>query len=218
MKKTWSLTDIQVSEILSTPISRLLATELGQLREKIAQYEVNKARLEVLLSDEQSLDDEIVCQINEFKAFSGNRRAKFDQISLKPVVKTAAPKALSLKDQILKEGKEIGMTRTQINEFINNRSSYGANRSGWDNYKEQYELRKQLTTREGKKYRKECLEGLKAKAEELGMAKRGKNAWGAFIKGREKLTLAKIREDLASWPGVDAKKMQKCCNISAKNT
>ena len=209
IKKTWTLTDLQVSEILSTPISRLLATELGQLKEKIAQYEVNKSKLMGFLSNEQSLDDEIVLQINEFKAFSGNRRAKFDQITTTPVVKKVPPKVLSLKDQILKEGKEIGMTRTQINEFIDNRSSYGANRSGWDNYKEQYELRKQLTTRDGKKYRKEYLEGLKAKAEESGMAKRGKNAWGAFIKGREKSTLAKIREDIMSWPGVDIKKLQK---------
>ncbi len=209
LKKTWKLTDLQASEVLSTPISRLLATELSQVEEKIALFKSKKGVLEGILISDQLMDEEIINQISEFKALSGGRRAKFDQITTAPVAKVVPPKPLTLKEQILKEGKEIGMTRTQINEFINNRSTYGGNRSGWEKYKDQYELRKQLTTRDGKKYRKEQLENIRRAAEESGMAKRGKNAWGAFIKDRDKLSLGKIREDLCSWPGVDTKKFKK---------
>ena len=216
LKKTWKLTDLQVSEVLSTPISRLLSTELSQIKSKIDEFRSKKKGLNSLLTSDQLMDEEIISQIGDFKVLSGGRRAKFDQVTAPSVIKVVLPKPLSLKDQILKEGKEIGMTRTQINEFIDNRSSYGANRSGWEKYKEQYELRKQLTTRDGKKYRKECLDKMRSDAEASGMAKRGKNAWGAFIKERDKLTLAKICEDLCKWPGIDAKMMQSRCIMGPK--
>jgi DNA gyrase subunit A len=217
VQKTWKLTTLQATEVLNTPLSRLVGTEVADLKAKIDDLEGKRAKLTSIISDDGAMDQEIMSQVAEFREFSGNRRAKFDQISQPPVVKQpVVAKPLSLKDQILKEGKEIGMTRTQINEFINNRSTYGANKAGWDKYKEQYELRKQLTTREGKKYRKEYLEGLKTQAEALGMAKRGKNAWGAFIKGREKLTLAQIGKDLATWPGVDSKSLLKYTKNSLK--
>jgi DNA gyrase subunit A len=209
VQKTWKLTPLQATEVLNTPLSRLVGTEIGDLKAKIEELEGKKTKLTFILSNEGAMDREIMAQVTQFREFSGNRRAKFDQISQTPVVKQpTVAKPLSLKDQILKEGKEIGMTRTHINEFINNRSTYGANRAGWDKYKDEYELRRQLTTREGKKYRKEYLGGLKDQAEASGMAKRGKNAWGAFMRGREKLTLAQIRKDLASWPGIDSKPCQ----------
>lgn len=210
IRKTWSLSETQASEVLGTPLSRLLSTEITDLKEKISLLNDEQSKLEGFLSDEGAMDDEIVSQISQFKALSGGRRAKFDQIILsspEPVKKE--PKKTSLKDEILKEGKEIGMTRAKINEFINNRSVYGANRSGWEKYKEKYELERQLSTREGRKYRKSYLMGLKSHAEESGMAKRGKNAWGAFISGRENLSLTQIVQDLGTWPGIDKKKLQK---------
>jgi DNA gyrase subunit A len=202
IQKTWKLTPLQAKEVLDTPLSRLVATEVDQLREKIASLESEKAKLEGILSDNNLLDQEIIAQVTSFKAFSGSRRAKFDQVDVKTVVRE---KTLSLKEQILKEAKEMGMGRREIQEFFKNREKHGK----WEGYKEKWLLDKQLSTREGRKERKLYLSDLKAKAEQCGMSKRGAKGWSSFIKGREDDSLPSIRKAILEWEGVDKKRLGK---------
>lgn len=202
VKKTWKLTDLQVNEVLTTPISKLITTEIDELKQKITILEAQKAKYELYLANSDELDKEMIAQVAEFKVFSGSRRAKFDVVEVKKVV---VERQLTLKERVTKEGKELGMSRSEINEYVNNRGKYRS----WEIYKEDFELKRQLTTREGRKQRKEVLAELKTHAESCGMAKRGRLAWAKFMDGRGEYSIRVIKDDLLNWEGVDKVKLRK---------
>ncbi len=202
IKKAWKLTDLQVGEVLSTPISKLIATEIEELKAKIASFEAKQAQLELYLTDSGELDKEMMAQIAEFKVFGGTRRAKYDVVEVKKVV---VQKQLTMREKVTQEGKELGMSRTEINEYIKNRGKYRS----WEQYKEDFELKQQLTTRDGRKKRKERLSQLKTHAEACGMAKRGRLGWTEFMKSRQNDSLSSITDDLLNWQGVDKAKLKK---------
>lgn len=202
IQKTWKLSLLQAREVLSTPISTLVGSEITDLKEKIANLTEKLAKLKGLLSDDALLDEEIMAQIAKFKEFSGSRRAKYDLIEVK---KVTVEKVLSLKEKILLEAKEMGMGRREVGDYLKNREKLGK----WDIFKENWLLNKQLTTREGRKERKQYLAELKTKAEQCGMSKRGAKGWNSFMKGRENNSLESIRRDIEGWEGVDKKKLAK---------
>lgn len=202
IKKTWKLTNLQVGEVLNTPISKLIGTEIDELRARIAALEAKQAQFELFLSDSNELDKQMVAQIAEFRAFSGSRRAKYGEVEVKKVV---VEKQLTLKERITEEGKRLGMSRGEINEYIKNRGKYRS----WEQYKEDFELKQQLTTREGRKKRKEVLAQLKTHAESCGMAKRGKLGWSGFMNGREEASIKSIKDALLGWGDVDKAKLKK---------
>lgn len=88
LRSKWSLSEFQAEEVLKTPLSRLIKTEIADLKAKIASLRGRKAEIATILASEDRLDDEIVTQITTFKGFSSSRRAKYHTSEAKTSLKT----------------------------------------------------------------------------------------------------------------------------------
>ena len=88
IKKQWSLTDFQASEVLKTPLSKIIRTEIAEIKDEICQILVRRTEIQSILASSEALDSLLVEQITEFKAFSSPRRAKYAQEEVKTSLKT----------------------------------------------------------------------------------------------------------------------------------
>lgn len=207
LKKQWKLSDVQVQAVLSMPLSRLVNAERLELQSQKSELETQVAYLTGLMNDSAKMSSHIVEQIQSLKEFADKRRSELVSKSSIGVEKAKTTtksgrrqvKLPSLKDKIKSEGKKLGMKRTEVAKFFVDNAGNTDLKARWDEFKENWEHNRSLTTRAGRVQRKEALEALKASAIKRGLPKRGQYCWNKFIEGKEKDKIAHIEQVLKTW-------------------
>jgi DNA gyrase/topoisomerase IV subunit A len=189
------------------PLSRLVNAERLELQSQKSELETQVAYLTGLMNDSAKMSSHIVEQIQSLKEFADKRRSELVSKSSIGVEKAKTTtksgrrqvKLPSLKDKIKSEGKKLGMKRTEVAKFFVDNAGNTDLKARWDEFKENWEHNRLLTTRAGRVQRKEALEALKASAIKRGLPKRGQYCWNKFIEGKEKDKIAHIEQVLKTW-------------------
>ena len=206
----WGLSEIQAGAVLSMPLSRLVNTEKLELDTEKATLQARKDLLNGIINDKTKMDEHIIAQVGEFKQFADKRRSVLVnsseiKVEKAKVVRTSTlrrAKIISPVVKIKQEGRGLGMKRKDVNEFFRSVAGSTQIKQEWEDFKTKWSNAQQLTTRKGKKERREVLEGLKAAAIARGLDKRGQRGWNAFMDSMtnaEKATINEIEVGLDAW-------------------
>jgi DNA gyrase subunit A len=198
--KTWKLSPDLAKYVISIPISTLIATESGKVRNEADDLRSRINTLEPLCHEGGDLDLHICDQIASLRPLCGPTRAVWMSESVRET-KVSKPAVQGERERIIEEGKALGLTARAINKWLKENLGTGKLKEKWEEYKAEYAHRLQMTTREGKKQRKELLDSMRSLAESRGMPKRGKWAWNAFIATCESDRIDTIRAKLETWLG-----------------
>ncbi len=193
----WKLNQDVARYVIGIPVSTLINTESNKVREQHASVSQEIDTLKPLCHLGPELDSHICAQISSMRGLYDPARAEWMTETIdKAPVKT---KPLTARDQIVIEGKSLGMTTRAVNKWITDNIGTGNLHESWGEYKKQHKHRVQMTTRAGRAERKQQLESMKSHALSQGMPKRGKYAWNAFIKTCCDKSIDEIRVKLNSW-------------------
>lgn len=198
VSKTWKLTTDLAKHVIGIPISTLIATESGKVKEECAELEGQMANLIPLCSPGGELDTHICGQIASLRPLCGPARSVWMTEGI-PETPQSKPAVKGERDRIVDEGKALGLTTRAVNKWLKENVGTGKLASKWEEYKAEYTHRLQMTTRDGKRQRKEILQEIKNSAESRGLPKRGKWAWNAFIATCESDRIDTIRAKMSEW-------------------
>lgn len=198
VSKTWKLTTDLAKHVIGIPISTLIATESSRVKAECEVLEGEIANLLPLCSPGGKLDTYICDQITALRPLCGPARSVWMTEGI-PETPQAKPAVKSERERIIEEGKALGLTARAVNKWLKEHIGTGKLASRWEDYKAEYAHRLQLTTREGKRERKQILEEMRALAEGRGMPKRGKFAWNAFIDTCNLDRIDTIRAKMEVW-------------------
>lgn len=207
LKKRRKLSDVQVSAVLSMPLSRLVNAEKLELQSQKSDLEARVALLTGLISDPAQMSTHIISQIELLKEFADKRRTQIIEKGdvgaekAKTTTKdgTRRVKMPSQKDRIKEEGKNVGMKRTELAVFFAENAGNTDLKAKWTQFKDDWQHNKSLTTRVGRAERRGVLESIKANAIKRGLPKRGQYCWNKFIEGKESLKIADLEAQLKDW-------------------
>ena len=207
LKKRWKLSDAQASAVLAMPLSRLVNAERLELKKEREELQQKYNELQVLINEEEAMDAHIIDQVQSFKKFTDTRRTELvnvEEIGAKKAKIIAPPRAPRVKipaprDLIKQKAKQIGMKRTLVAQFLQDNASGQNIKAKWEEFVEDWQHEQQLTTRKGATERKKQLDELKKWGLSKGMRTRGQYAWNSFIKGREKMKIKELKEELKAW-------------------
>lgn len=205
--KKWKLSVPQAQAVLVMPLSRLVNAERLELKKEKDELQQKYDELQTLINDSAAMDKHIIEQIRELKKFSDTRRTELvdpAEIGAEKAKVIAPPRARKVKmptpkDIIKKKAKDMGMKRTLVAKFLADNVSGKDIQSKWEEFVEDWQHEQQMTTRKGAAERKKQLDELKKWGLGKGMRTRGKYAWNAFIKGREKLKIKDLKTELKAW-------------------
>jgi len=196
--KTWKLSTDLAKHVIGIPISTLIATESSKVKSECEALEGEIANLLPLCSPGGELDTYICDQITALRPLCGPARSVWMTEGI-PETPQAKPAVKSERERIVEEGKALGLTARAVNKWLKEHIGTGRLRDKWEAYKAEYAHRLQMTTREGKRERKQILEEMRALAEGRGMPKRGKFAWNAFIDTCNLDRIDTIRAKMEVW-------------------
>ena len=207
LKKRWKLSDVQASAVLSMPLSRLVNAERLELKQEKDELQQKYEELQTLINDAKAMDAHIIAQVQELKRFADSRRTELidpKEIGVEKAKTIAPPRARKVKiptpkDLIKQKAKQIGMKRTLVAQFLQDNASGQNIKAKWEEFVEDWQHEQQLTTRKGATERKKQLDELKKWGLSKGMRTRGQYAWNSFIKGREKMKIKELKEELKAW-------------------
>lgn len=211
LEKQWGLDSVQSAAVLAMPLSRLVNAEQLELKAQKADLEARVAELALIMSNQVEMDNHIVSQLSELKALGDKRRSVLvtqaeigvEKVKITTKSGTRRVKLPSPKDLIKAEGKKMGMRRPDLVKFFEQSVSAPSIKSAWEEYKENWEHEKSLTTNAGKAKRKKALEAMKEEAIKRGLPKRGKSSWVSFLaaggEARVKAKLSVLEKELKDW-------------------
>ena len=207
LRKKWKLSAAQAQAVLAMPLSRLVNAERLELKREKDELQQKYDDLQSLINDSAAMDKHIIEQIRNFRQFADKRRTELvdpNEIGAEKAKVIAPPRARKVKpptpqEMYKRKGKELGMKRTIVAKFLAENQMGKDIAAKWVNFVEDWEHEQQMTTRKGAAQRKKLLEELKKWGKSQGMRSRGKYAWNAFIAGREKTKIKKLREELKEW-------------------
>ncbi len=211
VSKIWKLPSDLAKHVIGIPISTLIATESSKVKEECEMLESQISKLLPLCSPGGELDTYICGQIASLRALCGPARSVWMAESI-PETPQAKPAVKGERERIVEEGKALGLTARAVNKWLKEHIGTGRLRDKWEAYKAEYVHRLQMTTREGKRERKQMLEEIRTLAESRGMPKRGKFAWNAFLAtctlDRIDVIRAKMEEWLTNLPNANVRQDQ----------
>lgn len=207
LKKRWKLTDLQVSAVLSMPLSRLVNAEKLELQSQKSDLEAQMALLMGIIGDQTQMDAHIIAQVESLKEFVDKRRTKIvekaeigaEKAKITTSGGTRRVKLPSAKDKIKEEGKKMGMKRTELARFFTETAGSTDIKAKWGEFVENWKHARSLSTREGRAERKIQLEKMKQEAIRRGLPKRGQYCWNKFIEGREKDRIKDLEIAIKEW-------------------
>jgi DNA gyrase subunit A len=211
VSKIWKLPSDLAKHVIGIPISTLIATESGRVKAECEELENQMAKLLPLCSPGGELDTHICDQIASLRPLCGPARSVWMTEGI-PETPQAKPAVKGERERIVEEGKALGLTARAVNKWLKEHIGTGRLRDKWEAYKAEYAHRLQMTTRDGKRERKQMLEEIRTLAEGRGMPKRGKFAWNAFIDtcnlDRIDVIRAKMEEWLTNLPNANVRPNQ----------
>jgi DNA gyrase/topoisomerase IV subunit A len=196
--KTWKLPIDLAKHVIGIPISTLIATELSKVKAECETLEVEIAKILPLCSEGGELDTYICDQITALRPLCGPARSVWMSEGI-PETPQAKPAVKGERERIVEEGKALGLTARAVNKWLKENLGTGKLTSRWEEYKAEYVHRLQMTTRKGKKERKQILEKIRSSAETKGLPKRGKWAWKSFIDTCNLDRIDVIRDKMEEW-------------------
>lgn len=198
VSKAWKLTPDLAKHVIGVPVSTLITTESEKVKAECKELEQQIAKLLPLCSPGGDLDIYICGQITALRPLCDPARSVWMAEGI-PETPQAKPAVKGERERIVEEGKALGLTVRAVNKWLKENLGTGKLASKWEEYKAEYEHRLQMTTRDGKKQRKEMLEEIRSLAETKGLPKRGKNSWNSFISTCESERIGVIRGKMEEW-------------------
>jgi DNA gyrase subunit A len=198
VSKAWKLTLDLAKHVIGVPVSTLITTESEKVKAECKELEQQIAKLLPLCSPGGDLDIYICGQITALRPLCDPARSVWMAEGI-PETPQAKPAVKGERERIVEEGKALGLTVRAVNKWLKENLGTGKLASKWEEYKAEYEHRLQMTTRDGKKQRKEMLEEIRSLAETKGLPKRGKNSWNSFISTCESERIGVIRGKMEEW-------------------
>lgn len=198
VSKVWKLTPDLAKHVIGVPVSTLIATESEKVKAECKELEQQIAKLLPLCSPGGELDAYICDQITALRSLCGPARSVWmtEGIPETPQAKLAVK---GERERIVDEGKALGLTARAVNKWLKENLGTGKLASRWEEYKAEHVHRLQMTTRDGKRERKQMLDEIRSSAEAKGLPKRGKFAWNAFIATYESERIDLIRAKMEEW-------------------
>ena len=193
----WKLSEELARYVIGIPVSTLIATESDRVKGQRDELSDRIDKLTPLCSPGAELDTHICGQIASLRGLCGPARSVWMSESIPETPKTE--KVLTVKDKVLAEAKEIGISTRAANSWIRDNMGTGKILEKWTEYKEEYAHRVQMTTRQGKKERSEQLAEIRSDAVGKGLPSRGKYGWNAFISTCSNDRIAVIRGKMEVW-------------------
>ena len=193
----WKLSEELARYVIGIPVSTLIATESDRVKGQRDELSDRIDKLTPLCSPGAELDTHICGQIASLRGLCGPTRSVWMSESIPETPKTE--KVLTVKDKVLAEAKEIGISTRAANSWIRDNMGTGKILEKWTEYKEEYAHRVQMTTRQGKKERSEQLAEIRSDAVGKGLPSRGKYGWNAFIATCENDRITVIRGKMEVW-------------------
>jgi DNA gyrase/topoisomerase IV subunit A len=208
VSKAWKLTLDLAKHVIGVPVSTLITTESEKVKAECKELEQQIAKLLPLCSPGGDLDIYICGQITALRPLCDPARSVWMAEGI-PETPQTKPAVKGERERIVEEGKAIGLTSRAVNRWLKENLGTGKLVSKWEDYKAEYVHRLQMTTREGKRERKQILEEIRTLAESRGLPKRGKFSWNAFIDtcnlDRTDVIRAKIEEWLTNLPNANVR-------------
>lgn len=133
VSKGWKLSAELAEYVIAIPISTLIATESGKVRDKLRQVQDQIRSLEPLCQTGSDLDRYIISELRSFKSLSSPSRSEW--LETRPdFTAPSQPRAISVRDQIVEEAKSLGMSTRAINKWIRENVGGGVE-SRWAQHK-----------------------------------------------------------------------------------
>lgn len=203
--KKFKLSQAQAQAVMSMTLSQLVKSEKAQLlAEKKSLLSHNK-KLEDLIENKNSLDSYILSELKSLRdTYGDDRRTRIlknlpitvskvkQSVARQKKEKSATPQT-SL-EKIKQEAKSVGITRKNLNKFIEDCKSQGKPiTKAWPSFKQHYI---EFISPAGKRERRAKLSELKSKAYAAGMPRRGKNSFTTWYEARQNLVYDDLVKDL----------------------
>jgi DNA gyrase subunit A len=208
VSKAWKLTPDLAKHVIGVPVSTLIATESEKVKSECKELEQQIAKLLPLCSPGGDLDIYICGQITALRPLCDPARSVWMAEGI-PETPQAKPAVKGERERIVDEGKALGLTARAVNKWLKENLGTGKLASRWEEYKAEHVHRLQMTTRDGKRERKQILEEMRAISESRGMPKRGKFSWNAFLStcnlDRIDVIRAKMEEWLTNLPNANVR-------------
>jgi DNA gyrase subunit A len=194
---TYNLTSLQTKAILDMSLKALVKQQHQELLSEHKKLTAHLKKLQKLVSSKSNIKEYIKSELESLKSlFEGDiRRSQLIQevheLKAKP---TSAPEPTTLKDNIISEGKKLGMSAREISEFLSKHAGSGVKKA-WEEFKSQAEF----STAAGRRQRNQKLSELKQKALKQGLPTKGKNGWNAFMVNKERMPYPKVEKEMKKW-------------------
>jgi len=207
LRKKWKLSVSQAQAVLAMPLSRLVNAERLELKREKDELQQKYDGLQALVNNSEAMDKHIIDQVRSFRQFADKRRTELvdpNEIGAEKARVMAPPRTRKIKpltpqEIYKKKAKALGMKRTIVAKFLTENKMGKDISDKWDKFVEDWQYEQQMTTRKGAAQRKKQLDELKKWGKARGMRSRGQYAWNAFVQGREKMKVRKLKEELKEW-------------------
>ncbi len=207
LRKKWKLSVSQAQAVLAMPLSRLVNAERLELKREKDELQQKYDGLQALINNSEAMDKHIIDQVRSFRQFADKRRTELvdpNEIGAEKARVMAPPRTRKIKpltpqEIYKKKAKALGMKRTIVAKFLTENKMGKDISDKWDKFVEDWQYEQQMTTRKGAAQRKKQLDELKKWGKARGMRSRGQYAWNAFVQGREKMKVRKLKEELKEW-------------------
>lgn len=197
VSKLWKLTPELARYVVGIPVSSLINTEMEDIVQRHADLSARIAALELLSRPGPTLDDYICTEIASLRGLCGPARAVWMSDNVPPQTTTVKPS--TDRERMAEEAKALGIGTRTFNQWVRDNTGAGKIAERWSEYKLDHAHRLQMTTRDGKKQRKEKLDQIRAEMEVLGLPRRGQYAWNAFMDKYGTCRIDVIRANVEGW-------------------
>lgn len=195
--KLWKLTEELARHVVSIPISTLIGTEKADIVRCHTDLSGRITRLETLSVPGPALDEHICAQIASLRPLCGPARAVWMDGDVP--AQTVVTKASTERDKMAEEVKTLGISMRAFNQWLRDNTGKGKLADRWAEYKLDHVHRLQMTTRDGKKQRKEELAQIRTEMEGRGLPQRGQYGWNAFVAKYGTCRIDVIRANVDRW-------------------
>ena len=201
LSSEFNLTDLQTKAILDMSLKSLVKNEVSKLKSEKKELSSKVDKLTKLINSTNLLKKHIIKELTDLKELFSNdkRRTKvIKSIGKFTQPKQPKPTEPTLKDLIVSEGKELGMSSRDIKKFLEDNVGSGVKKA-WESHKKNLKIQQEFITLEGRRQRKAKLDKLKQWALKNGLPTRGKRGWNAFMADKDKMPADLIKKEMDKW-------------------
>lgn len=195
--RMWKLTPELARYVVGVPVSALINTEREDIVQRHADLSARIAGLELLSRPGPELNDHICTEIASLRGLCGPARSVW--MTGEVPTQEAVSRPFTDRERMAEEAKALGIGTRTFNQWVRDNTGTGKLAERWAEYKLDHVHRLQMTTRDGKKQRKEELARIRSEMEGRGLPKRGQYAWNAFMDKYGTCRIDVVRANIDGW-------------------